>query len=219
VFFTTVTTTPFSSPYYVNFSGINNAGEIVGIYEYPGDNNHQGFLLDNGTFSQISYPGAYYGGAGGTSPNSINDSGEVVGVYNPYGPGYVNGFTFSAGAYATVIAPGGSSGSGTNLTGVNDSGEIVGWNGDSAGFVDENGVFTPISFPGAVRTDPYGLNSSGDIVGFYVMPSGVNYGFIATPSGSGPGAPAVPEPGTLTLLGAGAIVMARAVAKRARLRA
>ena len=54
--------------------GINNLGEVVGI-DYRGPAN--GFLLENGIFTIIDFPGADY-----TEAFGINDLGQVVGAYH-----------------------------------------------------------------------------------------------------------------------------------------
>jgi probable HAF family extracellular repeat protein len=58
--------------------GINNSGEIVGVFRDLSSNlNYQGFLLDqNGTFTTINVPGATF-----TQANGINDEGQIVGQF------------------------------------------------------------------------------------------------------------------------------------------
>src|SRR5487761_271333 len=55
--------------------GVNNSGQIVGIYT---DTNGvtQGFLYNSGTFTQVQFLGAQ-----GTLAQGINDSGQIVGGY------------------------------------------------------------------------------------------------------------------------------------------
>ena len=60
----------------------------------------------------------------------------------------------------------------TRATGINNSGEIVGWYWDSSGqthgFVDVSGTFTTIDVPGSSGwTEVFGVNNKGDIVGDY----------------------------------------------------
>ena len=93
--------------------------------------------------------------------------------------------------YTTISDPNASFG--TYATGVNDSGQVVGYYGDvngiNQGFVYADGTFTTISDPNATAgTYVTGINDSGQIVGFYTAvtttstPDGVgetyvNYGF------------------------------------------
>src|SRR5439155_22017742 len=56
-------------------AGINAHGQIVGSYSDAAGNNHS-FLLDDGTFTTIDFPGAPY-----TKAVGINDRGQIVGGY------------------------------------------------------------------------------------------------------------------------------------------
>jgi probable HAF family extracellular repeat protein len=67
----------------------------------------------------------------------------------------------------------------TGLTGINDSGQIIGRNNQIIGgtnmpqsFLYTAGTFTPFAFPGAFSTDAKGINDSGEIVGEYRDASG-----------------------------------------------
>jgi len=60
----------------------------------------------------------------------------------------------------------------------------VGWYFDPNGihgFSDINGVYSSFDAPGATQTYAYGVNNSGQIVGYYVDANGVNHGFLDTP--------------------------------------
>jgi hypothetical protein len=63
----------------------------------------------------------------------------------------------------------------TYVTGVSNTGVIVGYyidsQGNDQGFVLSNGEYTDISYPGASSTVPSGANSSGTIVGYYFSPA------------------------------------------------
>jgi hypothetical protein len=64
------------------------------------------------------------------------------------------------------------------------------------GFVDTGGSFTTIDVPGAVGTTAYGINDSGQIVGYTIRSGrggGPDQGFLATPV-------ATPEPPSLLTL-------------------
>src|SRR6516162_8053210 len=66
--------------------GINNSGQMVGVFTDVGNVTH-GFLLSSGIFSTIDYPGAALTVAAG-----INNAGEIVGQYNDIS-GVQHGFT------------------------------------------------------------------------------------------------------------------------------
>jgi hypothetical protein len=89
---------------------------------------------------------------------------------------YANSFTF------TVFDVPGGYGQ-TTATGVNDSGEIVGYfqsAGATHGFVrSSDGVtFTTIDVPGATQTYAWGINNIGELTGFFVDASGYQHGFL-----------------------------------------
>ena len=110
-------------------SGINNAGTVVGYTT-------TGFEYVNGTFTTIS-AGTH------TEPNAINNLGEIVGEFtNTTGE---HGFTDIGGVYTTIDDPSAMQGT-TDITGVNDSGTILGNYTDAAGNVD--------SFIGTVTPEP-----------------------------------------------------------------
>src|SRR5579863_2980656 len=55
--------------------GINNRGEVVGVYSLPDKSTH-GFLWSGGQISSIDFPGAT-----GTDAWGINSRGDIVGDY------------------------------------------------------------------------------------------------------------------------------------------
>ncbi len=87
----------------VPYSGINDAGEILGRGDTP-----------------ISIPGAV-----GTIANDINNVNTIVGAYWGSDESYptTHGFVLSNGRYVSIDVPGASS---TTVEGVNDAGVIVG---------------------------------------------------------------------------------------------
>jgi PEP-CTERM motif len=70
----------------------------------------------------------------------------------------------------------------SQATGVNDSGEVVGFYqnamGDFVAFTDIGGTITPFQFPGSMSTQALGVNDLGDIVGDYLDAAGVMHGFV-----------------------------------------
>jgi hypothetical protein len=55
-----------------DFTGINNAGQMVGFYD-----GSRPFLYDSGSFTNLSPPA----GSNSTNPMGINDAGQIVGYY------------------------------------------------------------------------------------------------------------------------------------------
>src|SRR5215471_6560158 len=115
-------------------------------------------------YSKITQPGWI-----NISPNSINNSNVIVGSYES--PDSPHGFILSKGQVTTLDYPGADY---TELTGINDNGDIVGFYVPPVtpfelhGFLLQSGNFTGIDFPGSTFTQPFAINSAGSIVGTYV---------------------------------------------------
>lgn len=124
------------------------------------------------TYTTIDAPGAapdqLIGGAyGGTYPLAINNAGVIVGYYVDSTDGY-HGFIYSGGTFTTIDYSGCVGTVGTELTGINNYGVIVGHCGIfNEGFVDQNGTFTVINpAPALTSFSINGINDAGQMVGF-----------------------------------------------------
>jgi uncharacterized membrane protein len=113
--------------------GINNEGQIVGSVQ-----GQFGFLRQtDGTFATIAFPGKL-----STVAADINDAGEIVGFYgNVHNDGFVR---FPDGTFISLDDP--AAGEVTQITGVNDAGDLAGL------YQDPNGVYhgfvaTPVPEP------------------------------------------------------------------------
>jgi probable HAF family extracellular repeat protein len=124
--------------------GINNKTQFVGTYfggMRPGHNALAGVV---GALHPVLVPGA------DSTPeaNGINNLGQIVG--DSVTGGVTSGFLDDAGKFTTLFYPGSS---GTEASGINDHGAIVGTYTDSAGgqhaYVYKDGVYTAIQIPGA----------------------------------------------------------------------
>jgi probable HAF family extracellular repeat protein len=164
-------------------SSINDNGVVVGTYS-DGLGGYNGFLYSNGVLTPLNYPipGAptytYE-----TEPTGINNQGDIVGTYSSGGSH--GGFLYSGGVFSDIKFPGGSQViSQTVPTAINNNGQIVGWytNVGSSNiehaFLDSQGTFTNIDYPGAVATVPSAINDNGQIVGFENDSSGNSSGFL-----------------------------------------
>ena len=186
-----------SSPSETIAYGINDAGQIVGA------TGNQGFIYNNGTFTDLNFPSAIL-----THATGINDGGQIVGFYKDVNGNY-HGFLYSGGIFSAIDDP--LTVSGTYGYGINDAGQIVGFYGDGTGihgFLYSGGIFTTIDDP----LLPYGtfaggINDAGQIAGFYRTSAIIN-----GPPGTGPdgfvATPTAPEPSTLLLTAAAFIGMA-----------
>ena len=153
-------------------SGINNSGQIVGIYQDSAG--WHGFLRssDGVTYKTISVPGASR-----TTATGINNLGQVVGYYTDGGGGH--GFLHSAdGTFTTFDAP--DAFPYTVPSAINDSGEIVGTRLSAGAVTDgflrsaDGSTYTTISAPGASATFVQGIANDGEIAGWYIV--GGSYG-------------------------------------------
>ena len=146
---------------------INPSGVIVGRYFTAGHVEH-GFMLVNGTYSSIDYPGAANGSNQGTDVEWINANGTVSGTYHAT-DGTLKAFTMRKGAFTTIAAPGATE---TFGFGISDSGIVAGpqcacFFDTASGYMYSKGVFTPINFPGAVGTMPTMLITPSLVVGAF----------------------------------------------------
>jgi probable HAF family extracellular repeat protein len=114
--------------------GINTAGQIVGDYSTSAGE-LRGFLLSNGSYTDIVYPGSTFNVATG-----INDSGVISGYYADANSHY-HGFVYESGTFTQIDYPGAT---GTQAMSINNTGIVVGsfWDptGRSHGFRLRNGT-------------------------------------------------------------------------------
>jgi hypothetical protein len=124
-------------------------------------------------FASADYPGA-------SMSLALDENTTTVVGFSDLG-----GFTLRFGIYQVPRVPGST---GSLLTGINTTGEIVGiyfdLSGNQHGFLDNAGTFTTLDIGGGGTTTPFDINDSGEIVGFYVDTSGVNHGFYTLDSGT-----------------------------------
>ena len=154
--------------------GINDAGEIVGLYRDSKQGKDHGFLLSGGTFTSIDFPGASQ-----THAIGIDSVGTIFGSYciggnSCYPVDELHGFVLSGGVFTAIDFPGAVS---TEGWGQDRAGQIAGRYQDPNGvfhiFLLSNGSFASIDFPGAAETAPSfygadgGFNAGGDIASGY----------------------------------------------------
>ena len=178
--------------------GINAFGQIVGSWTDSSNLAH-GFLYDAGTYTSFDYPGTVQG----TAAFGINNAGEIVGLYNggvafllksgvfsSFGGGYdINNFDFTASGVGFVDSSGNSylvnvpGVQETNTFGINDAIVVVGdyWDGSRThGFSFNDINYSTIDFPGSTETVCQGVNTLGEIVGYYLDTNGLQHGFLLT---------------------------------------
>ena len=125
-----------------------------------------------GTYTLIAYPQS----GTATYPYGINSSGEVVGFWGPDKLGNYEGFLLSNATYTAIVSP---SGFETSLNGINDNGQLVGYDGLHGFIYDVNGqTFTNIDYPGASNTYATAINNAGNVVGYFCPTAGLSSGFL-----------------------------------------
>ncbi len=149
--------------------GPNLEGTSVGAYALTTGGTLHGFALNaHGVFTPIDVPGAT-----NTIPNFINLQGVIVGSYTD-SAGTSHGFVLNGRTYTTVNYP---DEPGTELSGINDLGEMSGsYCSDAAcdtsatfhSFVlSRSGVFTTFDPPGATGSISSTVSLLGVVVGSY----------------------------------------------------
>lgn len=197
---------------------VNNRNQVAG-YSSTADGGFHAFRWDEATGM------ADIGTLGGNSYGmGINDLGDVVGA-SASPQGFLHGFVWTGGTMQDLGTLGGSS---SSAYGINSSGDIVGcsyvpesenthaflWMGD--GLLDLNSLVPKDS--GWELNEAYAINDNGQIVGtgtrlgqtraFRLDPQLIGLAAAALSSVALSDVAAVPEPGTLTLLAAGAALLA-----------
>jgi probable HAF family extracellular repeat protein len=142
-------------------------------------------LHANPTYSQVVIaepPGIETGVRG------INDVGTAVG-YSKTSFISTTAFQYSGGTITNVNPPQANlfgPNLGPEATGINNSGQIVGFYStvstfSTHGFLNSGGTYTTIDYPNSLATDTrvFGINSAGDMVGTYKS-GGDTHGFLYT---------------------------------------
>jgi probable HAF family extracellular repeat protein len=156
-------------------SGINNSGQIVGVYSDTAPitatsttNGQHGFLYSSGTFTTLNDPLGIYG----TQAHGINNLGQIVGSYSTGSCGGCGGaFLYSNGVYMTLVGM-------AYALGINDLGQIVGLGLSGQAVLYSNGIYTTLNDPpGGFGTEPIDINNLGQISGSYTY-GNASHGFL-----------------------------------------
>lgn len=156
---------------------INDHGDIAGTYLDGANNSHQsGFFFSGGIFQKIDLPGSNF-----TAVSAINNSDQMVGTYRIGDD--IQGFLYQEGVFTTLTTP-----LGTNVWArdINSAGDMVVWVVDTRGgmnngtgsYLVKDDVYTKIEVPGAMRTEVWGINDRGQIVGQYTVAYEGTHGFL-----------------------------------------
>ena len=162
---------------------VNSQGDIVGWFIDNASFKRHGYLLSNGTFTQIDFNND---ASRRTTALGLNNGGDIVGDYRGTDL-KTHGYLLSGGTFTTIDPPGSLR---TTARAINSSGDIVGFFRDSTGFhgflVNKSNLtsFTTIDFSGATFTLATGINDSGEIVGVHGDSQFVDHAFVRSAGGT-----------------------------------
>ena len=161
--------------------GVNNAGVLAGDYIDSKSVQHGMILagtklttVDNKTCEAIL-------GTGGISFYGINSAGDAAGWCTSSKTGLDEGFVYSKGKFTAVNFP---KSDGTQATGINDKGEVVGLYLDSAGlthgFSKIGAKYKSIDVKGGTNTVAWGVNNAGQITVYATNSAGTFDAYLVT---------------------------------------
>ncbi len=187
-----------SGPAVNQLLGVNDSNIAVGFY-VDGMGATHGYTYNIGAASYSPNLDDPHG-VGATTAAAINSAGDIAGFYTDSG-GVTHGFVDIGGMFTTIDPLGSTA---TQLLGLNGS-EAVGDFVDGAGAMHGaicnivTGACQTLDDPNGVGTTTInGVNSKGQLVGFYVGGDDNTHGFLAT----------VPEPASLILVLGGLLGLA-----------
>jgi hypothetical protein len=156
---------------------VNDAGAIAGDYIDSANVEH-GMILAGKKLTTVDNKNC---SAGTLVFYGINSAGTVVGWCVNSKTGIDTGLMYSKGKFTTILFP---KGTGTEATGINDKGEIVGLYFDSAGaqhgFSKIGSKYTSIDVKGETTAAAWGVNNAGQITVYAVNSAGDFDAFLKT---------------------------------------
>jgi hypothetical protein len=177
----------------LNVSGADGGTQVIGIsngaspttvgFSITGGVTN-GFANTGGTFTTVDAPGFAFTqllginhsgttAAGYWTHDAAGATGQIAGIVSG-GPG----FTSPTFTQINSLLPVNDN---SQATGVNNTGEVVGFYQEGAnftGFTDIGGSITSFLFPTSVSTQALGVNDLGEIVGDYTLADGNMFGFL-----------------------------------------
>jgi hypothetical protein len=161
--------------------GVNNAGAIAGDYVDSNSVQH-GMILAGKKLTTINNKAcAAIAGFGGISFYGVNTKGAAAGWCTSVKTGLDIAFVYSGGKFKPVNFP---KSSGTQATGINDKGEVVGLyldsTGASHGFSKIGAKYTSIDVKGDTNTAAWGVNNAGQITVYATNAAGAFDSFLLT---------------------------------------
>jgi len=161
--------------------GVNNAGVIVGDYVDSASVQH-GMILAGKKLTTVNNKAcSAISGTGGISFFGVNSAGAAAGWCTSSKTGQDIGFVYAKGKFTAVSFP---KSSGTEATGINDKGEVVGLYLDSVGathgFSKIGKKYTSLDVKGGSNTVAWGVNNAGQITVYTTNSSGTFDSYLVT---------------------------------------
>lgn len=173
--YTSFTSENFPGAMQTQVVALNNHHDTAGFW-VDGRGTNRGFVEWNGVFTSYQASRAPKVAGAVTQILGINDAGIAVGFYNDAaGKSHPFKLNQATGKY-TYLSIGGNS----QATGINDAGDIVGFTataGGNIGWLIKGGHTSKFTYPGAGNAQPFGVNSSDEIVGAFTDGGGASHGF------------------------------------------
>lgn len=160
---------------------VNNAGVIVGDYVDAKSVQH-GMILNGTKLTTVDNKECEaITGTGGIAFFGVNSAGTAVGWCTSSKTGLDLAFSYSKGKFTTINFP---KSNGTQASGVNDKGDVVGLYLDSAnvqhGFSKIGTKYTSIDVKGDTATVAWGINNAGQITVYATNSAGDYDSFLLT---------------------------------------
>jgi probable HAF family extracellular repeat protein len=158
---------------------INNAGTIAGFFQQQKGNHFltAGFELTGSTYTEVGPLNA-----SATYAWGISAAGELVGYAYIARTGTYVDFSFAQAKFRQITIPNAAFPLvyGTNPEGSAVVGSYEPFAGIT-GFIYRDNTFLPLSFPGAITTEAYGINAARQVVGYFIDQNKATHGFLWTP--------------------------------------
>ena len=161
--------------------GVNASGAIAGDYVDSKSVQHAMILAGKKLTSVDNKACAAITGAGGIAFYGINTAGAAAGWCTSAKTGLDTGFVYSGGKFTAVNFP---KSNGTQVTGINDKGEVVGLYLDSTnlthGFSKIGTKYTKIDVTGGTNTVAWGVNNAGQVTVYTTNSVGTFDSYLVT---------------------------------------